>query len=206
MADFEDEQFVIHSAHRFLIVAMLFLTGCTYGPVEERVRIENGRISEDSSALLVAVTKCSYREPTGISRFPDGGTWRIVSQEVRLFRCDLKTGLVSFVGSHPAPESVWTSFESRVWSVAAEGTYVLLTGCAKGSECYGPQNRREIYLFDQQGRVSRIASPTEPSRSPEPYSPVVSSTGSSKEVSERWPSMVLHRFILDQSAGLLRRA
>ena len=57
--------------YKALLVAHVFMAGCTYGPVQERAEIINGMISTDSSALYVAVRKSSSRQPTGVSKFPD---------------------------------------------------------------------------------------------------------------------------------------
>jgi hypothetical protein len=190
--------------YKALLVAHVFMAGCTYGPVQERAEIINGMISTDSSALYVAVRKSSSRQPTGVSKFPDGGSPLVISQELRIFRCELRTSVTTLAKALPTPDTVWVHFEPRIWSVAQEGVYVLLTGCPKGGECYGPLNRREMYLFNLQGRSLKINSVTEPPRSAEPYSMTVSVYSDRIEIRSRLQATVMYRFMFDLREGILK--
>lgn len=188
--------------YKALLVTVVFLAGCTYGPAQERAEIINGWISTDSSALYVAVRKSSSREPTGISKFPDGGKRLLISQELRIFRSDLRTGVTTLVKVLPTPDTVWESFEPRIWSVTQEGVYVLLTGCPKGGECYGPLNRREIYLFDLLGRSLKIDSVAEPPRNNEPDAMTVSVYSDRIEIWSRFQKKLMYRFMFDSREGI----
>ena len=192
--------------YKMAIVIVVFGAGCTYGPVEERAEIINGRISMDSSVLYTAVRKSRGREPAGLSTFPDGGRSLILSQEVHIFRSDLVKEQNTLLKIFPAPETVWESFEPRIWSVAQEGVYVLLTGCLKGGECFGSLSKREFYLFDSQGRLLELDTPPEPLRNAKPTSLTVTVYSDRIEIWSRFEGNLLHRFTLDPRKGTLSGA
>ena len=192
--------------YRAAIVISVLLAGCTYGPVKERAEIINGWISTDSSTLYTAVRKSNTREPTGLSTFPDGGSSLILSQEVRIFRSDLVKGSTTLLKIFPAPDTVWESFEPRIWSVAEENVYVLLTGCPKGGECFGSLNKREFYLIDSRAKLLKIYTSPEPQRNTRPGSLTVSVYSDRIEIRSRYEGNLLYRFILNSREGTLNGA
>ena len=189
--------------YKIFIVTVSLLAGCTYGPVQERSVITNGWFSTDSSTLYVAISKSSYREPTGLSTFPNGGSSLLLSQELRVFQLDLTKGLITLVQTYPAPDTVWVAFKPHIWSVTQEGVYILLTGCPRGGECYGPQNRREFYLFDLQENVLKIPSVPEPPRNNKPDSMTVSIYSDRIEIWSRDHKKMIYQFMLDSQEGKL---
>lgn len=192
--------------YRTTFVIAVLLAGCTYEPVKERAEIINGWISTDSSTLYTAIRKSSIREPTGLSTFPDGGSSLKLSQEVRIFRSDLVKGSTTLLKVFPAPDTVWESFEPRIWSISQEGVCVLLTGCLKGGECFSSLNKREFYLIDSQAKLSKIYAPPEPQRNTRPDSLTVSVYSDRIEIKSRYEGNLLHRFILNSQEGTLNGA
>ena len=187
-----------------ILAVTLWMTACTYAPPEEPTTPINSHLTSDAQTLYIAVRVDSYREPTGLSRFPDGGRARVLSRELRVFRADLETGEISLLTRQPAPESAWTSFEPRIWSATGDEVIVLLTGCRQGGECYGEHLNREFYRLDRHGNWARRAG-SEPMRNSPPGGRVTTTYPDRVEVLARFTGERLQRFDFDAEQGIFRQ-
>ncbi|HET9160693.1 MAG TPA: hypothetical protein VFN88_08775 [Caulobacteraceae bacterium] len=55
-------------------IAGLGLAACSYGPSVDDSGFESAAVSADTKAVVFAYHRLSYRQPTGLAAFPDGGT------------------------------------------------------------------------------------------------------------------------------------
>jgi hypothetical protein len=186
------------------IVTLALTTACTYGPVRERVEIVNGWLSTDAKTLYVAVRQSSFREPTGLAAFPDGGKERLVARELRIFRVDLPTGTIALVKVQPALDTEWETLLPSIWSVTPEGVYVLFTGCPKGGECYPSLSRRTLYFFNLLGGKSKAGLVEEPARNAQPDTMAISIHFDQLDIWARYEKKLLYRFRFDSKSGMLK--
>ena len=66
-----------------LALAAVLMTGCTYGPPEDHVTVQNVSLKPDATILAVIVKYERYQEATGLAAFPDGGVLPLPSCHAR---------------------------------------------------------------------------------------------------------------------------
>ena len=142
-----------------ILIPVLFAgTACTYGPEEERVVLGQIVGVGDSYEALVVTQYERFRQPTGLSAFPDGGKSRVLERRARLYLVDASIRSVTLLTEQAAPDSLWESF--AVWIQGLEGdtaSYLHLTGCARNGECYpGIQNSLSLRV-SRRGQVRVVA-------------------------------------------------
>jgi len=140
-----------------VLCAGLALSACTWGPEEERARIEQILALGESGLALVTVRYDRFRTPTGLSAFPDGGKARMLRRRGLQYLVDGPEGTVRSFLERDAPEELWESFSMRV--VALDGdsvAYVQLSGCPRGGECWGDLQDRSLLRVSVEGSVTAV--------------------------------------------------
>ncbi len=61
---------------------------CTYGPPVRSLRLTSAVAKPDSHIFALAVHDRHWRWPTGLARFPDGGTPRMLEESAVVHVCD----------------------------------------------------------------------------------------------------------------------
>lgn len=138
-----------------IFVALLALAACTYGPVEERSRTVQVVRLGDSYEALAVVQHDTFRQPTGLSAFPDGGSARVLRRRALVYRVDARTRKIEVAHVLQAPDSLWESFGA--WVAGLEGdsvAYLRLTGCPRGGECHPEIGRTAFLRLSSDGRVA----------------------------------------------------
>lgn len=115
-----------------LAAALLLLDSCTYGPVVVRHRFANAMAEPGGHAFAVILLTTESREPTGLSRFPDGGRTRILSERMGLWLCDADRGTAARIATMPRPAEIQSGFSAWIvgWDPPGEstGVYVEVSG------------------------------------------------------------------------------
>ena len=101
---------------------------CTYGPVQERTRIENARERFNSHSFAVALNWQRFRAPTGLSKFPDGGTPLVLGQAALFYACDVDSSRARLLARITRPKGMESGFEPWVMGWGSDCLYVKLTG------------------------------------------------------------------------------
>ena len=127
-----------------IALGTFLLTACTYGPVQERVHLENYRRQPDSHRFAVAVRHTVFRSPTGLNAFPNGGVPRLLQQTALLYRIDHERGTIKRVARIDAPEGLATGFRVHIDGWRDDTLFFTLSGCA-GNECYGALRKARHY-------------------------------------------------------------
>jgi hypothetical protein len=147
--------------HAFALAAAV-MAGCTYGPAEDRVTVQNVALSPDAALLAVVVKYERYRQATGLAAFPDGGVPRVLEQRAHVYVVDLRARRQAYRGEMPAPANHRVAFSPWLVGWAGDGVYFKVTGCAgsPGSECYGPLVGTSLFTLLPDGRITPVgASP-----------------------------------------------
>lgn len=146
------------------LIAIGVLAGCTYGPPEDHVNVQNLALKPDGSRVAVIVKVERHRPATGISAFPDGGVPRVLVQRADLYVVDLPTRAVVYRGELPAPADHRVSFAPWLTGWDGDAVRFKVTGCpgAPGDECHGRLVRQTGYLLSPAGRITRADAPGKP--------------------------------------------
>ncbi|MDH3423149.1 MAG: hypothetical protein OEN00_09150 [Gemmatimonadota bacterium] len=132
----------------FPLGLVALVSGCTYGPVEERAVIAQLlRLGESYQAIAV-VQHDVFQRPTGLSAFPDGGRWRYLERRGIEYLVDSESREIRELASQDAPDELWESFAVHVAGLDGDTVaYLRLTGCPRRGECYpGLQQQRVLRL------------------------------------------------------------
>ena len=142
------------------IFAMLAL-GCTYGPAEDLLLVQNVALRPDGAVLAAIVKYERFRPATGLAAFPDGGVRRVLEQRADLYILDLETRSPLFQGSIPAPPNRRVSFSPWLIGWSNDRVYFQITGCSgsPGSECHGPLVGTSFFTLSQDGAIVASAAP-----------------------------------------------
>lgn len=142
------------------IFAMITL-GCTYGPAEDLVLVQNVALRSDGRVLAAIVKFERSRPATGLAAFPDGGVPRLLEQRADLYIFDLETKTMLFQRSIAAPANRRVSFNPWLIGWANDRVYFKITGCSgsPGSECYGPLVGTSVFTLSQDGAIVASAAP-----------------------------------------------
>ena len=111
----------------------------------------------DSYRAYVVVSHDVFREPTGLSAFPDGGRAKFVTRSTRQYVVDSEARTVRAVMMHEASDSVWESYGGGVTGIVGDSvTYFTLHGCPRGGECYPPLTSFLVYRVPVAGEIERV--------------------------------------------------
>ncbi len=135
-----------------LALLALLLSGCMRGTPEPWSQIESMAPRPASWEAAVGVRHMVVREPRGILRFPDGGSPRILEQELRVFLIDARDRRVVRRVVLPAPDALRSSFRGTLLGWRGDTLLVVLSGCP-GRECHGAQVERRVLALSPEGVV-----------------------------------------------------
>lgn len=114
-----------------LIAALALLAaipGCTYGPVQEHTRIENADERFNTRTFAVALNWQRFRDPTGLSRFPDGGSRRVLNQAALFYVCDAESSSARLLAIVPRPKEMQSGFTPWIVGWGDDCFYAKVTG------------------------------------------------------------------------------
>lgn len=145
-----------------VLVLLLQLAACTYGPVKESGRVQNIALSADGNLAGIIVKYERFRDAVGVNAFPNGGVPQILEQRADVYIVDIPGGEISYEASLPAPEDRQVSFNP--WLIGWRGSdlYFQVTGCQgkPGDECYGDLIGQTFYRVSP-GGISQTTRPPE---------------------------------------------
>jgi hypothetical protein len=106
--------------------------------------LENAAGRINTHTLAVALRCQRLREPTGFSKFPDGGSPRILEQAALIYVCDVDAPSTKLLARIVAPREMESAFEPWILGWVGDDILVGLTGyrysILHGS--VGPLNKR----------------------------------------------------------------
>lgn len=130
---------------------------CTYGFPENRADVVQIVRLGDSYRALAIVRHDAYRRPTGLSAFPDGGTWRYLERDAVEYLLDADARTLRMLARQEAPNSLWESFDVHVVGLEGDSAaYLALTGCRRDGECYPALQGRELVRLSTGGDVEAV--------------------------------------------------
>ncbi|MFW6040055.1 MAG: hypothetical protein ACOC9N_03150 [Gemmatimonadota bacterium] len=199
---------------RWLTLFLVLLTGCTYGPEQERVWIVDVERRPESRTFVAAVKYQRFRPPTGLSAFPNGGRERVLEQAAVLYRVDVATDDVHRVARIEAPEELRSTFAVHILGWRGERWYFTLSGCP-GRQCNPELRRFRHFLVAPDGTIRPLGarpddldgSPGMVARAPgeDVYMRISSNFGSVRVRSKEGGPYVV-RYTLDDSGELVAAA
>jgi hypothetical protein len=137
-----------------LIVAC---SGCTYGPVQETARAWTAEERLNAHQFAVVVSWQRFRDPTGLSRFSDGGSRRILEEAALFYVCDVDSVSARPLARVERPQGMESGFESSILGWDGNVFYAVLTGrrysWRRGA--VGPMNRR-YYRIGSYGTSTEV--------------------------------------------------
>lgn len=146
-------------ARLFSVLAVTLALACTYGPPEHRVTVEQVVRLGDTYQALVVVRHDTFRPPTGLSAFPDGGKARYERRGSATHWIDARSLTSRLLIRVEAPDSVWESHGARIAGLGGDSVaYLRLTGCPRGGECYPGIDRTAVFRLTLSGGVTRVDS------------------------------------------------
>ena len=110
------------------LVFIAWIPACTYGPVREVTRIENADERFNTRTFAVALNWQRFRDPTGLSRFPDGGTRRVLEQAALFYVCDADSSSARLLARIPRPKEMEVGFSPWIVGWGNDCVYAKLTG------------------------------------------------------------------------------
>ncbi len=135
-----------------LVLLALLLSGCMRGAPEHWALVESLAPRPESWQAAVGVRHMVVREPRGILRFPDGGSPRILEQELRVFVVDARDRSVVRRVVLPAPDALRSSFRGTLLGWRGDTLLVVLSGCPE-RECHGGRVERRVLALLPDGAV-----------------------------------------------------
>jgi hypothetical protein len=139
-------------------IVALALTACTYAPEEERAVIAQIVRIGDSYRALVVVQHDTYRRPTGLSAFPDGGKWRYVERRAVEYLVDASERTIQRLAEQSAPDHLWESFAVHIPGVEGDSVaYLSMTGCPRDGECSPRLQRSSLQRLSTGGQVREVS-------------------------------------------------
>jgi hypothetical protein len=141
----------------FVALAIVFALGCTYAPEEERVVIGQVVRLGDSYRALVIVQHDRFRQPTGLSAFPDGGKWKFLERDATQYLIHARDRTARVLAHQVAPDSLWESFSVRLGALEGETiAYLVMTGCPRGGECHPKLHRSLTLRLSLEGEIETV--------------------------------------------------
>lgn len=190
--------------------ALTLLGGCSYGPEEIDVEIQNALAEPGSHRFAVSVKFERIRKPAGfLATFPDGGSPKIISQEARVYIVDLEQERIKRVARLPGyagirqPKTVWV----QGWRDGSVYFRLFGYGGNQGSGDDLSASRTAFFRVDQLDEAERIdrfpaGLGSQPIRGPLPSGPFVRlSTGRDEIMIRTDVSPGQARLIVDPASG-----
>lgn len=144
---------------RLLLLLTILVVGCTYGPPEERVVVEQVVRLGDSFEALVIVRYDTFRRPTGLSAFPDGGKARFIERGAATHWVDASDEETRLLLRTEATDEVWESHGAGIAGLEGDTVaYLQLTGCPRGGECYPGLDRSAVFRLSLDGDATPLDS------------------------------------------------
>lgn len=109
-------------------VSIALIPACTYGPVREVTRIENADERFNTHTFAVALNWQRFRDPTGLSQFPDGGTRLVLDQAALFYVCDADSSSARLLARIPRPREMEVGFSPWIVGWGNDCVYAKLTG------------------------------------------------------------------------------
>lgn len=142
-----------------LITSAVLAAACTYGPEEHTASVTQILRLGDTFRAIVVVRHDTFRRPTGLSAFPDGGRWRYSERGSAQYLVDARGRHVALLSEQEASTEVWESFGTRIAGLQDDSVaYLRLSGCPKGGECHPALQRSTTYRLTVHGELSRVDS------------------------------------------------
>ena len=140
-----------------LWVVTALISACTYAPPEQRATLEQVVRVGDSDRALVLVRHDTYRRPTGLAAFPDGGRWRFEARSTTQYLVEARSREVRMLARQDAPQEVWESFDAHVVGVQGDtAAWIRLTGCSRGGECHPALQRSLVHRLSLSGGATPV--------------------------------------------------
>lgn len=111
----------------------------------------------NTHVLAVALNWTRYRDPTGLSAFPDGGSPRVLVEEARFFVCDADSHTARLVARIPKSRDMESGFSGWIAGWGPDCFYATVSGRRYSWRhgAVGPVNRR-FYRVGLDGAISRL--------------------------------------------------
>lgn len=139
------------------IAGLLALSGCTYGPPQHRIQIQQVRGRPETRTFAAIVWSEVRSEATGLAAFPDGGVAKIRDQSVTIYVADVDQHAVRRVGQIRIPPEMENSRQPFLPGWKGSSFYVTVSGCPHpGAECNDKRLRRAAYRVDENGTMTRV--------------------------------------------------
>lgn len=113
-------------AAAFVLIALI--PSCTYGPTREVTRIENADERFNTHTFAVALSWQRFRDPTGLSRFPDGGSRLVLAEAALFYVCDADSSTARILARIPRPKGMESGFSPWIVGWGNDCVYAKLTG------------------------------------------------------------------------------
>ena len=148
---------MVRSARRFLALLAIHSLGCTYGPEERAATVEQVVRIDDSYLAIVVVRHDTFRRPTGLAAFPDGGAVQYLRRGAAQYLVDARGRSLRPLARQDAPDEVWVSFQAWIAGMVGDSVaYLRLTGCPRGGECYPGLDESIVYRLPLNGSTTRV--------------------------------------------------
>src|SRR5262245_34425485 len=108
--------------------AFVFLSGCTYGPVQERARVWTIEERFNTHTFAVDLDWERYRDPTGVSRFPDGGSPRTLQEDALFYVCDVDSHFARLLARIPRTRDMESGFNGWILGWGDDCLYASVSG------------------------------------------------------------------------------
>ena len=135
----------------------LLLGACSYGPPRLELRIANHAFAPITPVAAFAVYAAWLRPPTGLSRFPDGGRPRVLTEAAAVYSCDTVNLAVRRIWRIDRPAAIRSGFGPWLGPWTREGLYVSLRGYSTTTSDQSAF-RRLNYRLDSTGRAEPVDS------------------------------------------------
>ncbi|NNF25878.1 MAG: hypothetical protein HKN73_01480 [Gemmatimonadetes bacterium] len=147
------------AGRRTLCGLVLVLAACTYGPEERSAEVIQIVRLADTDRAVAVVREGTFRRPTGLSTFPDGGKWKYTARGASEYLLDAGTGSVQRVARQQAPPEQWELFNVSIAGLAGDtAVYLRSSGCPEGGECHPALQRYALHRLSLRHGLSPVDS------------------------------------------------
>ena len=149
--------------------SLLFGGGCTYGPIQQRAAVWTIEERFNTHTFAVALDRERHRDPTGLSRFPDGGAPRTLDEDALFYVCDADSHSARLLARVPRTREMESGFSGWILGWGDGCFYARVSGRRYSWRhgAVGPWNQH-LYRVGLDGSCIRLeAIPAGVSRQPE---------------------------------------
>lgn len=137
-------------------------SACTYAPPTPMVHVANHVVRSGTDSIAIAVVAATFRRPTGLAAFPDGGAPRLEREQGIFYLCvphaGASTPLLRRIAIVPRPDSLRSGFTAWISDWDGSDRFVASVRGYTATESRPETHRMVWMMVDLDGTLSPLPS------------------------------------------------